>query len=272
MTTLADLDIDRLDEFEASDAPVIGRQVELAGRRSEVPVHRHRYGQLVLALRGGVTCEVPNSIWMVPPGCAVWIPGKMTHSMRATDNARICNLFVRPDAARLPRQCCTLSITPLVRELMFDMAQADASYPPDSPTGRKAVVLLEELVKMPVELLHLPTSSDPRLQKIARMLTENPADRRTLAAWGREVAMSERSLARLVHQETGLSFGRWRQQLHLIVAMHQLAAGNSVQRAADHLGYESVTAFISMFRKAVGKPPAKYFAELARPDSAPGRS
>ncbi|RAP65023.1 AraC family transcriptional regulator [Achromobacter sp. HZ01] len=264
MTIVSALDTENLDAFETSGAPVIGRQVELTGRKSEVPVHRHRYGQLVLALRGGVTCEVPNSIWMVPPGCAVWIPGQMEHSMRATDNAHICNLFVRPDAARLPQQCCTLSITPLVRELILDLAQEDGCYAPDSPTGRKAVVLLEELVKMPLELLHLPTSSDPRMRRIATMLTENPADRRTLEAWGREVAMSERSLARLVRQEVGLSFGHWRRQLHLIVAMHQLADGISVQRVADHLGYESVTAFISMFRKAVGKPPAKYFAELAR--------
>lgn len=231
-----------------------------------MPVHQHRQGQLVLALTGGVTCEVPNSIWMVPPGCAVWVPGKMPHSMRLTSNARICNLFVQPDAAQLPQECCTLAITPLVRELVLHIADHEADYGADSPMGRKAIVLLDELVRMPVERLHLPTSTEPRMQKMARMLSENPADRRTLAEWGKELAMSERSLARLVQQETGLSFGRWRQQLHLIVAMRELAAGQSVQRVADHLGYESVTAFISMFKKSVGKPPAKYFAGLAHQD------
>jgi AraC-like DNA-binding protein len=75
--------------------------------------------------------------------------------------------------------------------------------------------------------------------------------------------MSERSLARLVRQETGLTFGRWRQQLHLIVALHQLSAGRSVQQVAEALGYESVTAFITMFKKSLGKPPAKYFSSIA---------
>ena len=239
-------------------------QVHFSGAKCEVPIHEHRQGQLVLALAGGVTCEVPNSIWMVPPGCAVWVPGNTPHSMRATSNARICNLFVQPDMAQLPSECCTLAITPLVRELMLHIAGEEAAYEPDSPMARKAGVLLDELVKMPVEHLHLPTSIEPRMQKLARTLSENPSDRRTVGEWGKELAMSERSLARLVQQETGMSFGRWRQQLQLIVAMHQLAAGQSVNRVADHLGYESVTAFISMFKKSVGKPPAKYFAELTQ--------
>lgn len=46
--------------------PVVGMRVNIAEQKSEVPVHQHRQGQLVLALKGGVTCEVPNAIWMVP--------------------------------------------------------------------------------------------------------------------------------------------------------------------------------------------------------------
>lgn len=244
--------------------PVKGMQVRFKGAKSEVPVHQHRQGQLVLALNGGVICEVPNSIWMVPPKCAVWVPGQMPHSMRLTSNAQICNLFVQPNAAQMPQECCTLAISPLVRELILHIADQETDYEADSPVGRKAVVLLEELLSSPVEHLHLPTSTEPRMHKMAEMLSENPADRRTLGDWGRELAMSERSLARLVQQETGLSFGRWRQQLHLIVAMHQLASGHPVQRVADHLGYESVAGFISMFKKAYGKPPAKYFSDMAQ--------
>ncbi|HBO2685817.1 TPA: helix-turn-helix transcriptional regulator [Pseudomonas aeruginosa] len=241
-------------------------RVDIAEQKSEVPVHQHRQGQLVLALKGGVTCEVPNAIWMVPPRCAVWIPGQMPHSVRATANARICYLFVQPGAAQLPDQCCTLSITPLVRELVLHIADQAPEYVPDSRVGRKAVVLLEELAQMPVEQLYLPTSNEPRMRKIAKMLSDDPADRRTLADWAKLVAMSERSLARLVQQETGLTFGRWRQQLHLIVAMRQLSSGQTVQRVADQLGYDSVTAFITMFKKAVGKPPARYFADITQAD------
>ncbi|ANN67540.1 AraC family transcriptional regulator [Bordetella bronchialis] len=248
--------------LDFATGPVTGLHLQAADHGTEIPIHHHRQGQLILAMKGGVTCEVSGAIWMVPPRYAVWVPGMMPHSIRATANAQICYLYVQPGAAPLPADCCTLAISPLVHALILDMADQAADYLADSPTGRKAAVLLEELATMPVERLHLPISDEPRMRRIATMLSDNPADRRTLAQWGEVVAMSERSLARLVRQETGLTFGRWRQQLHLIVALRQLAEGRTVQRVAEELGYESVTAFITMFKKSLGKPPAKYFASI----------
>ncbi|HCK0917745.1 TPA: AraC family transcriptional regulator, partial [Klebsiella michiganensis] len=49
-------------------------------------------------------------------------------------------------------------------------------------------------------------------------------------------------------------------QLHLIIALRELASGVSVQNVAANLGYESVNAFITMFRKTMGSTPAHYFA------------
>jgi AraC-like DNA-binding protein len=117
---------------------------------------------------------------------------------------------------------------------------------------------------MPVQQLHLPISTEPRLRRIAAALADDPSDRSTMAEWADRVAMSESSLARLVLSETGLTFGRWRQQLHLIVALRELSAGASVQQVSTALGYESVTAFITMFKKALGKPPAKYLSDIVQ--------
>jgi AraC-like DNA-binding protein len=105
---------------------------------------------------------------------------------------------------------------------------------------------------------------------MADALNANPGDRSTVSQWAKRLAMSERSLARLVVSETGLTFGRWRQQLQLLVAVRELAGGASVQRVSDELGYESVTAFITMFKKALGHSPGRYFAALARTQSEAG--
>lgn len=64
--------------------------------------------------------------------------------------------------------------------------------------------------------------------------------------------MSERNLARLIVKETGLSFRQWRQQLQLIMALQGLVKGDTVQKVA-HTGYDSTTAFITMFKKGLGK-------------------
>ncbi len=65
-------------------------------------------------------------------------------------------------------------------------------------------------------------------------------------------AMSERNLARLIVKETGLSFRQWRQQLQLIMALQGLVKGDTVQKVAHTLGYDSTTAFITMFKKGLG--------------------
>lgn len=255
---------DALRDFDPDRAagPVQALRVRVSDSESEVPVHEHRKGQLVLALRGSVTCEVPHALWIVPPQSAVWIPGGMPHSNRATANARVYFLSVDPEAAALPAECCTLSITPMLREMIRHLASLPPDYPADGPTARLVGVLLEELARMPVERFSLPVSNEPRIRRMSKALADDPSNRRTLAQWADRLAMSERSLARLLVRETGLTFGRWRQQLHLIVALGKLADGVSVQQVAEALGYESVTAFITMFKKAFGKPPAKYLASI----------
>ncbi|MGX4771974.1 AraC family transcriptional regulator [Bradyrhizobium guangdongense] len=251
-----DLDVDD------GSAPVIAVRVDADGTKEEVPEHSHRKGQLVMSLGGGVTCRIPSGLWMVPPHCAVWIPSRMPHSNRATANARLFFVYVEAELVDLPDRCCTISISPLLRELIVELS--DGTQHDEARRQRLIGVLLGELPRMPVQQLHLPLSREPRLKRIAASLADNPADRRTLAQWADHVALSKSSLARLIAKETGLTFGRWRQQLHLIVAIRELASGASVQQVSAELGYESVTAFITMFRKALGKPPARYLAGMAQ--------
>lgn len=249
------------------ERPVVALAVDIQEKNDEVPIHTHRKGQLVLADRGGVTCEAPSGLWMVPPRCGVWIPGGMPHSNRTTANASIHFLYVDMNAARVPKDCCTLAITPLLHELIHRLATLPPLYDPQGPTSHIVTVLLNELIEMPTEQLHLPVTRHSKLRVIADALMENPADRRTVAEWGEAIALGERTLMRLVVAETGMTFGRWRQQLHIIIALQRLAAGESVQSVSEVLGYESVSAFITMFRKALGKSPARYFSTRQRFES-----
>ena len=249
-------------DVDDRSAPVIAVRVDVIGTRAEVADHSHRKGQLVFALAGGVTSSVPSGLWMVPPHCGVWIPGGMRHSNLATANARLFFVYIEPELVDLPDRCCTLSISPLLREVIVELS--DQVVDDDEKRDLLTRVLLRELPHMSVQRLHLPLSPEPRLKRIAVRLAEDPSDRSTLAEWAKRVALSESSLARLVVKETGLTFGRWRQQLHLIVAIRELASGASVQQVSADLGYESVTAFITMFKKALGKPPAKYLSSVAQ--------
>lgn len=69
-------------------SPVIALRENVKDKQSEVPIHQHTMGQLVFALKGGVTCQLPQSTVIVPPQCAVWIPKGVLHRVNATANAQ----------------------------------------------------------------------------------------------------------------------------------------------------------------------------------------
>ena len=261
--------LDQRDPSRVKDADQLPRAVIAVSATStseswEHAPHSHRKGQLMYTLRGVIHCQIEAGIWIVPPQCALWIPGGMSHAARGSGEAQVYCLLIDPDAAgALPPQCCTLSVSGLLHELISKAVSFPPLYEEDGAQGRLIRTLLDELAQAPIEDLHLPMPQDPRLRRLADSLLAAPGDKATLGQWAVRIGMSERSMTRLLLEEFGLSFGRWRRQLHVILSLQRLARGDSVQRVALDLGYENASGFITMFRKAVGQPPARYLADRA---------
>lgn len=198
----------------------------------------------------------------MPPQCAIWVPGDLPHSAWGSGETECYCLFVEPDAAPdLPKTCCTISVSPLLRELLLKVTSFAVLYARGGREDRLVAALLDELVEAPVEDLHLPMPRDPRLRRLAEMMLADPTDKTSKADWGPRIGMSERSMSRLLLHDIGMSFGRWRRQLHVILALQRLTKGESVQTVALELGYENASGFVTMFRKATGKPPARYVSD-----------
>lgn len=242
--------------------PVLIYGVTLETGVIELTHHRHRKAQLLMTLRGVFTCEVETGLWLVPPHCAIWIPGGAVHAMKASGPIEGYNAFIDPAAAKgLPLACCTLAVSPLLRELLVRGASFPLDYPEGGPESRLGTLLLDEIEAAPIERLHLPMPTDERLRRIAEAMMADPADRGTMETWAQRFGMSERTLARILDRETGMSFGRWRQQLMIMLALQWMAAGASIQSVALDLGYESAGTFVTMFRKVFGISPGRYMAE-----------
>ncbi|MDF3943651.1 AraC family transcriptional regulator [Achromobacter denitrificans] len=252
------------------DRPVVAASISLVTEGGEYPPHRHRKAQLLYTVSGVITCETERGVWMVPPGCAVWIPGGMSHRARPSGKVRGYALFVEPDAvAGLPERCCSVAVSVLLQALIDRACQLPRLYEPQGADGRIMSVLLDELVAAPLEQLHLPRPSDPRLLKLTDAMLADPADSASLPQWAARIGMSERSMSRLFRQQTGMSVARWRRQWHVIAGLQRLTSGLSVQTVAYELGYDSASAFVTMFKKAVGKPPGRFLAERTGAASEP---
>ncbi len=228
----------------------------------ELAAHRHRKGQIMLVQRGALSCEVEGGLWIVPPKSAIWIPGGTLHGIKVTGVLEGYDAFIDPAVSvQLPTTCCAISVSPLLRELLVRAARLPLLYDERGETTRLLAVLIDELAAAPIEHLHLPMPTDPRLRKIVDQMIAAPADQGTIGDWAARSGISERTLGRLIARETGLSFGGWRRQLSVMLAVKWLAGGSTIQGVANDLGYESVPSFMTMFRKTLGTSPGRYMAE-----------
>jgi AraC-like DNA-binding protein len=227
-----------------------------------IPFHKHDRSQLLYASSGVMAVTTEKGIWVVPPLRAVWVPALTGHQIGCSGNLSMRTLFIKPAAApKLPNECCVVSVPPVLRELVLHAVTLPPLYEPNSPDERIMNVILDLVQTLKIAPLDLPIPTDSRLKKISDALTENPGNNRTLEAWGKSVGATSRTLARLFRLETGMSFRQWRQQMRILESLRRLGQEEQVTTVAVDLGYDSPSAFIAMFRKALGKTPGQYFKE-----------
>jgi AraC-like DNA-binding protein/mannose-6-phosphate isomerase-like protein (cupin superfamily) len=247
-------------DVDAIDRPVAA-MVSATKFDGEAGPHAHVKTQLLYVVSGVLTIEAAGGVWTVPPRCALWIPSTTPHSGRAAGRIEIANLYIDPElTAPLNDRCGIVLVKPLLRELIFRFASGRKNAQTDAGReGRLASVLLDELAAAPLEPIYLPMPKDRRLVKLTEAMIANPSVRLTIREWGSQVGASDRTLTRLFARETGMSFRQWRQQLHVGLALQRLASGELVTTIAADLGYDSVSAFIVMFRRMLGTTPTRYF-------------
>ena len=240
-------------------APVVGYAADFpAGHR--IARHRHPSAQLIYAASGVMTVATDQGRWVVPPLRAVWVPPGVPHSITMAGPVAMRTLYLDPRLfGGAPRTCCVLQVSPLLRELILRTMSFASAWDEEGREARIVRVLADELETARVAPLELTMPRDPRLLSVARALLADPADRRTLGEWTRSAGASERTLQRRFRAETGMPFGRWRQQVRLLRALERLAAGEPVTTVALDLGYDSPSAFVTMFRRALGTTPGRYY-------------
>jgi AraC-like DNA-binding protein len=243
------------------DRPVAAWANDYAAGARLAP-HRHSRGQLVFAASGVMNVTTARGTWVVPPSRAVWVPAEVEHGIAMSGAVAMRTIYVHKAAAGgLPEAPCVLNVSPLLRELILRAMDLPPLYSLRSADGRVMAMILDEIRSLPVMPLELPMPRDARLLRACAAVLADPGAARSFARLAKGTGASMRTLARLFRRETGLSFTRWRQQARLMEALRRLAAGAPITAVALDLGYATPSAFTYMFRRALGVPPSRFYAD-----------
>ena len=219
--------------------------------------HNHANGQLIILESGLINVRADHGSWLVPEKRLAWIPKEMFHSSQALTEINGWTILTNEEfEKKLPNDICIIQAS----DLLFSLLKRIITTQNDSNTifYQKAVDLfLMELDYVGVEKLGIPLPYSPEILKVTEAFLGNISSNKNLEEWAAYANISKRSFTRQFLKETGLSFGQWKKEAMNFKAMELLSSGSQVTDIAYELGYENVSAFISMFKRKNGKSPTK---------------
>jgi AraC-like DNA-binding protein len=229
----------------------------------KIDLHQHPWHQLLFGSSGAMTVSTAQASWMIPTGRAVFIPARSLHAIRMWGLVEMRTLYFSPPLTSFEnKECRVVEVAPLLRELILrtvERAGLDARVAPDT----WMIGLLEEEVKAASAAagdspLALPMPADERAIALARYVLEQPSTRQMVDELARGYGLARRTLERRFRDETGMSFGMWRQKARLLGSIRLLAEGKSVTDTALDCEYSSVSAFIAAFKGTFGYTPGRF--------------
>jgi AraC-like DNA-binding protein len=223
--------------------------------------HWHSRAQFLFAVEGTMRVRTPRHVWIVPPSRALWLPARTAHELQMDGVVEMRSFYLNAAAAAgMPASCVVLDVTPLLRELVVRAVALPERYDENGADGLVTRLLLAEIRRLPTCALDLPLPVSPDLTRLCERILSDLSRRRPCGAEANHMKTSARTLYRRFLKETGITLARWKQQARLLESIRRLAAGDPVTTVALDLGYESPSAFSTMFRRALGIAPRAFIA------------
>jgi AraC-like DNA-binding protein len=249
-----------------SDTPILAFSFGRRTAEDWAPEHSHARGQLFALTRGLLIVEAGRERWMFPSQRCAWIPPGCRHAARSVGGVAGSMVHLSPQLCRgLPKLPGMFNSSELLFAMVNRILTWDVRQPLDSSQKHLVAIFRGEIRQPDRQPLRLIMPKEKRLAKVAAALLDDVGDARTLEEWAQVGGMARRTFMRAFTAQVGMPFGRWRQQARLFAALEMLAQRKSVTETSVAVGYDSVSAFIEMFRKMLGTTPQTYFRGRQEP-------
>lgn len=215
--------------------------------------HSHPRHQLIYAVSGLMMAETAAASWAVPAGYGLIVSAGTGHQTRMIGEVCLQSLYVNPEALDngAMQTSRIITISPLLATLIAALCGLANPSPTTAKAHHLSQLIVLELADAPTSPLALPYPDHAGLRRVCDALVAHPATGKSIDHWAHDIGTSRRSFTRKFQQQTGISFGRWRQRLRCQIALQALAGGTPIQTVASDLGYASPYALRAMMQRYV---------------------
>ncbi|WP_322852451.1 AraC family transcriptional regulator [Vibrio harveyi] len=242
-------------DADAIAASIVGIAADVGQHDSGM--HEHKKGQLLYAPQGCMTFALDNSICILPPTKAVWIPPHTSHRAVMTNVVAYRSLYFDCSKYTCPDEIVMIEVNDLLKALIDKMALWEWEIE-ETKTQATSNLFWEELYQAKQFEFSLPLPSDRRLTGFRKAMTKGDFIAPELNQLSQTVGASSKTITRLFKAETGMSYQDWRQQWRLLKAIELLCEERQVSDVAHCLEFSSDSAFIAFFKKQTGQTPLTF--------------
>ncbi len=221
--------------------------------------HAHDSGQFILVETGTSHLRTELGAWIIPARRVAWVPAGVRHASRPSGSGSGWVLIPPLELRDLPGRVCVLRASALMLAALQRLTQLNCGE--GSLAGLLWKVVAAEMSAARPERLEVPMPTAPRLLKAAQSVLSSPSAAASLDQLAARAGMSRRSFSRHFRCQTGLPYARWKRAVIAQHALELVAAGHKVSSVALDVGYESVSAFIAMFRRQYGESPHQFLVD-----------
>ncbi|WP_394247090.1 AraC family transcriptional regulator [Vibrio profundi] len=220
-------------------------------------LHQHEKGQLLFAPQGCMSFALTDSICILPPTKAVWIPARTPHQVVMTNVVAYRSLYFDCAAFECPSEMTTIEVNALLKALIDKMAMWGWDKPEHEMRATIAL-FWEEFYAAKRESFTLPLPLNRRFESLRKQMLQESYLVPKLTVLAHSIGASTKTVTRIFKEETGMSYQDWRLQWRLLKAIELLARGMQVSEVACWLEFSSDSAFIAFFKKQTGQTPLNF--------------
>ncbi|AXN33848.1 AraC family transcriptional regulator [Vibrio coralliilyticus] len=240
---------------DSIDSKVVGIAADLG--RHDSGLHKHQKGQLLYAPKGCMNFALSDSICILPPTKAVWIPPDTVHRAFMTNVVAYRSLYFDCDAFSCPDAITIIEVSELLKALINKMAFWPADKHESEMTNYTAL-FWEEFSQSKTYSYELPLPTDRRLNGFRRQVSDEAFLAPDLVTLANFAGASPKTITRIFKAETGMSYQEWKQQWRTLKAIELLCRERQVSDVAHLLEFSSDSAFIAFFKKQIGQTPLNF--------------